>query len=145
MLADNERSSSANPYSTELPDATWFMVTDPTYANKTQRDRRLTWAQLKLLLADLFEIGSTLEPFSETRISNTTINGDEFRLPYDCAAGDITPTMPTASNGRTLVFYNDGSVNNLIISNVEGSITETIAPGQRLALVGDGTNWRYKV
>lgn len=119
-------------------------MVDPTRPNKSLRDVRLTWAQQKLLLADFFAIGPSLTPFSAVRTSNTTINGDELRLPYDCAAGDITPTMPTASNGRALWFYNDGTVNNLIITNVEGSITETLAPGGRVALVGNGTIWRYQ-
>jgi hypothetical protein len=143
-MTTNERASSANPYIAEVPDSAWTPMVDPTKSNKSLRDVRLTWAQQKLLLADLFEIGPSLTAFSEIRTSNTAIAGDEFRLPYDCAAGDITPTMPTASNGRALWFYNDGATNNLIITNVEGSITETLTPGQRVALVGNGTIWRYQ-
>ncbi|MES2731730.1 MAG: hypothetical protein V4714_08280 [Bacteroidota bacterium] len=86
------------------------------------------------------------DQFSAVRTSNTTITDGESRLPYEATGTDITPTLPTATNGRKLWFYNEeSSDSNLIIEGINGTITEEIEPGgKNVAIVGNGTVWRYQ-
>lgn len=107
-----------------------------------------TIAQLKAIV-DLINAGTSVSPFSALRTADTLIEADEFRLIY-ASPSELTITddnLPDAVNGKPLWFYNDGTAN-LLIPNVrqfDGTIgLETIEPGGRVALVGDGTNWRYQ-
>lgn len=102
--------------------------------------KRITVAQLSA------KLGGSSDQFSAVRTSNTAITDGETRIPYECIGGDITPTLPTPTNGRKLWFYNeDTSDSNLIITGINGTITEVIEPdGKNVAIVGNGTVWRYQ-
>jgi len=115
------------------------------------RTKGIDHRQIELDIADTLEslaIGGGLGAFSAVRTSSTPILSTEKRIQYDPTdAGDITPTLPTPTNGRQLWLYNVGTENNVIAENIKnysGTLeTVTIGPGDSpLGIVGDGTNWR---
>lgn len=94
--------------------------------------------------------------FKRTAISaNTTLDNTYFIVEVDCSGGNVTVTLPSASNknGRVYVIRRiDNSGNTLTIAAASGSVNQlgaaagsyTVAARQQTKLYADGTSAWYE-